>query len=93
MLCASLVLALLFWLWRPIRGTLWNLSGPGADVLLAGYAAGWAVALSSTFKINHFDLFGLRQAYLHARAPVTAHRPSPSAAFTGASGIPSWPGS
>ena len=66
-LCASLVLALLFWLWRPVRGTLWNLSGPGADVLLAGYVAGWAVAISSTFMINHFDLFGLRQAYLYAR--------------------------
>ena len=67
MLAASLLLALLFWLWRPVGGTLWNLSGPGADVLLAGYAAGWAVALSSTFMISHFDLFGLRQAYLYAR--------------------------
>ena len=66
-LCASLVLALLFWLWRPVRGTVWNLSGPRADALLAMYAAGWAVAVSSTFLISHFDLFGLRQAYLHAR--------------------------
>ena len=64
---ASLVLALLFWLWRPVRGTLWDLSGPGADVLLAGYAAGWAVAVSSTFMISHSDLFGLRQAYVYAR--------------------------
>ena len=74
-LCASLVLALLFWLWRPIRGTVWNLSGPGADALLAGYAAGWAVAVSSTFMISHFDLFGLRQAYLHARR--VRYRPPP----------------
>jgi methanethiol S-methyltransferase len=74
-LSASLVLALLFWLWRPVRGTLWNLSGPGADVLLAGYAAGWAVAVSSTFMINHYDLFGLRQAYLHARG--ARYRPPP----------------
>jgi methanethiol S-methyltransferase len=66
-LAASLVLALLFWLWRPIGGTIWHLSGPGAGVLWAAYAAGWAMALSSTFLISHFDLFGLRQAWLHAR--------------------------
>ncbi len=72
---ASLVLALLFWLWRPISGTVWNLAGAGADVLLAGYAAGWAVAISSTFLINHFDLFGLRQACLHTRG--TGYSPPP----------------
>lgn len=66
-LAASLVLALLFWLWRPVGGTVWNLSGSGADALWAVYAAGWAVAISSTFLISHFDLFGLRQAWLHAR--------------------------
>ena len=66
-LAASLVLALLFWLWRPIGGTVWNLPGPGAGVLWAVYAAGWALAVSSTFLISHFDLFGLRQAWLHAR--------------------------
>lgn len=66
-LAASLVLALLFWLWRPVGGTAWSLRGPGADVLLAGYAAGWAMALGSTFMISHADLFGLRQAWLHAR--------------------------
>ena len=69
-LCASLVLALLFWLWRPVRGTVWNLSGPAADALLAVYAVGWAVAVSSTFMIDHFDLFGLRQAYLHVRRAI-----------------------
>ena len=66
-LAASLVLALLFWLWRPVGGTVWNLSGPGADALWAVYAAGWAAAVSSTFLISHSDLFGLRQAWLHAR--------------------------
>ena len=64
----SLALTLLFWLWRPLGdGTAWNLPGPGAAVLWAGYAAGWAVAISSTFLISHTDLFGLRQAWLHAR--------------------------
>jgi protein-S-isoprenylcysteine O-methyltransferase Ste14 len=66
-LAASLVLALLFWLWRPVRPIVWSLSGPGADALWAVYAAGWAIALSSTFLVSHFDLFGLRQAWLHAR--------------------------
>jgi protein-S-isoprenylcysteine O-methyltransferase Ste14 len=66
-LAASLVLALLFWLWRPAGGTVWNLSGPGADAVWAVYAAGWAAAISSTFLISHFDMFGLRQAWLHAR--------------------------
>jgi methanethiol S-methyltransferase len=66
-LAASLALALLFWLWRPVGGTVWNLSGPGADVLWAGYAAGWVLVVSSTFMISHFDLFGLRQAWLQAR--------------------------
>ena len=66
-LAASLALALLFWQWRPVRGTVWSLSGPGAYALWAVYAAGWAAAVSSTFLISHFDLFGLRQAWLHAR--------------------------
>src|SRR5262245_44828427 len=44
-LAASLVLALVFWWWRPVRGTVWDLSGPGAAVLLAVYGAGWALAL------------------------------------------------
>jgi methanethiol S-methyltransferase len=66
-LAASLTLALLFWLWRPIGGTAWSLRGPAADALWGVYAAGWLLALCSTFLISHFDLFGLRQAWLHAR--------------------------
>jgi len=66
-LAASLVLALLFWQWRPVRPIVWNLPGPGAGALWAAYAAGWAVAISSTFLISHSNLFGLRPAWLHAR--------------------------
>jgi protein-S-isoprenylcysteine O-methyltransferase Ste14 len=66
-LAASLVLALLFWLWRPVRPIVWSLPGQSADVLWAVYAAGWAIAVSSTFAVSHADLFGLRQAWLHAR--------------------------
>ena len=66
-LASSLALALLFWLWRPIGGTAWNLPEPGATVLWAVYPAGWVLAFRSTFLISHSDLFGLRQAWLHAR--------------------------
>jgi methanethiol S-methyltransferase len=66
-LASCLVLALLFWQWRPISGTAWSLPGPGAAVLWAVYAAGWVMAVSSTFLISHFDLFGLRQAWLQAQ--------------------------
>jgi len=72
-LCASLLLVLVFWQWRPIGGTVWRVSGPAAGVLAGVYAAGWAIAVGSTFMINHFDLFGLRQAYLYARG--AAYRP------------------
>src|ERR1700755_3058987 len=74
-LAASLVLTLLFWLCRPVRRVVWSLSGPGADALWAVYAAGWAIALSSTFLVSHFDLFGLRQGGLEA--PHVRYRPPP----------------
>jgi protein-S-isoprenylcysteine O-methyltransferase Ste14 len=75
-LAASLLLALLFWLWRPVgSGVVWHLDGPGADLVLAVYAAGWAGAVAATFLISHADLFGLRQAWLHARGD--GYRPVP----------------
>ena len=64
---ATLALALLFWAWQPFGGVAWALSGAAFAVVLAVQLAGWAVALSSTFMISHFDLFGLRQACLHLR--------------------------
>lgn len=78
-LSASLVQGVLFWAWRPVDGAVWNVTGFGAGVLHAGYALGWLIALSSTFMINHAELFGLRQAWLAARgvsytAPVFIER-------------------
>lgn len=64
---ASLTLGLLFWAWRPVGGVIWTLSGPASALLVAVQLAGWVVAISSTFMISHFDLFGLRQAWLHLR--------------------------
>ncbi len=64
-LFSSLSLLLLFWQWRPIGGVIWEVSGVAKTVILALYAAGLLIVLLSTFLINHFDLFGLRQVYLY----------------------------
>ena len=65
-LVASLLLLLLFWQWRPIGGLVWSVENPLLrTALYAIYATGWLTVLASTFIINHFDLFGLRQVYLH----------------------------
>ncbi len=50
--------------WSPMPTVIWDVSGTvlGA-ILLAGYFAGWTITLISTFLINHFELFGLRQAW------------------------------
>ena len=64
-LLSSLALLLLFWQWRPIGGVVWNIEQPGLRMVLYGLCAtGWLLVLSSTFLINHFDLFGLRQVFL-----------------------------
>ena len=64
-LATSLVLAVLFWQWRPIAvPVLWHVSRPLAVHLLLGiFWLGWALVLVSTFLINHFELFGLEQVF------------------------------
>ena len=67
-LLSSLALALLFWQWRPMTATIWNVSHPiGAGVLWGLFALGWLTVLATTCLINHFDLFGLRQVWLYLR--------------------------
>jgi len=67
-LLASLALALLFWQWRPIAGTVWEISNPvGRVAMHTLFALGWIIVLLATFMINHFDLFGLRQVWLRVR--------------------------
>jgi len=65
-LFSSVALLLLFWQWRPMGGVVWSVEDPVMrTVILALFAFGWGLVLLSTFLINHFDLFGLRQVWLY----------------------------
>ena len=67
-LVSSLVLALLFWQWRPLPQVVWQVdNGLARGWLWAISLLGWLLVLTSSFAINHFELFGLRQVWLHAR--------------------------
>lgn len=66
-LFTCVALLLLFWQWEPIGGVVWEVENPtGRAVLTALSLMGFGMVLISTFLINHFDLFGLRQVYLYA---------------------------
>ena len=70
------VLALLCWQWQPIPGVVWNVEGAvGKGLLQALFWLGWVILFASTFMINHFDLFGLRQVYLRLKGQP--YRPVP----------------
>lgn len=74
---ASACLMLLFWQWRPLPGVVWHVEHHALRWLLVGVSmAGWAIVLASSFMINHFDLFGLRQTWFG----VTG-RPRPEVPF------------
>jgi methanethiol S-methyltransferase len=67
-LAASICLVVLFALWRPIPALVWNVQAPVTRfAILAVSVLGWLIALFSTFLLNHFELFGLRQVFLAAR--------------------------
>jgi methanethiol S-methyltransferase len=78
-LFASLTLVLLVWQWRPIPDpTIWRVDhAAGAAVLRTMFWSGWALLLVSTFLIDHFELFGLRQVharFTERRVPVPEFR-------------------
>jgi methanethiol S-methyltransferase len=73
-LASSVLLLFLFWQWRPLGGIVWEVRNEVARaVLFAGFAFGWVLVLVTTFVIDHFDLFGLRQAWRAFRG----ERPAP----------------
>lgn len=63
-LAATLLLALLMWQWRPLPAVVWQVNDTAAVIALYALGAfGWVVLLTSTFLINHFELFGLHQVF------------------------------
>jgi protein-S-isoprenylcysteine O-methyltransferase Ste14 len=61
-LFSSLALMLLFWQWRPIPAVVWQIDNPQVALAVIGLSfAGWVIVFTSTFLINHFELFGLHQ--------------------------------
>ena len=75
-LLSSVALIVLFAFWEPIGGTVWSVQSPLAQAAIyVAYAFGWGLVLVSTFLINHFDLFGLRQVWLQLRRKPYAPLP------------------
>lgn len=75
-LIASLLLCLMYWKWQPMDGVIWDVSGSITGTVLTGVLwLGWLTVLLSTFLINHFDLFGLRQVFL-ANVGKAYHHPA-----------------
>ena len=61
-LAASLALALLIWQWQPMPAVVWQIADPRIATAVPVLSfAGWLIVLTSTFLINHFELFGLHQ--------------------------------
>lgn len=63
-LLASLILLLLYWKWHPITATIWDVHNPNGRAVLVGlFWIGWGLVLASTWVIDHFGLFGMKQVY------------------------------
>jgi protein-S-isoprenylcysteine O-methyltransferase Ste14 len=76
-LFSSLALVLVFWQWRAMPTVIWHIDNPQLAMAATGLSfAGWLIALTSTFLINHFELFGLHQV-----ANNLAHRDMPTPRF------------
>ena len=63
-LLTSLILLFIFWQWQPIKTVIWKTDNEIlTNILLGVFYFGWVVVLLSTFMINHFELFGLKQIF------------------------------
>jgi len=73
-LFSSVALIALFAFWQPLGGTVWNIENPAGRMLMYNlFGLGYALVLVSTFLINHFDLFGLRQVWLYLTGKPYTH--------------------
>jgi methanethiol S-methyltransferase len=73
-LFSSVALLLLFRLWEPIGGVVWQVNSPAARwAITMIYGFGWALVFVATLLIDHFDLFGLRQVWLYFRNRPYTH--------------------
>jgi protein-S-isoprenylcysteine O-methyltransferase Ste14 len=63
---SDLLVIFLIWQWRPMTGVVWSVENPtGRLILWTLFGLGWAIIVLASFMINHFDLLGTRQVYLH----------------------------
>jgi protein-S-isoprenylcysteine O-methyltransferase Ste14 len=79
-LIASCILLAVFWCWQPISGAIWQIeSSPVRAIVYGVCLAGWVIVVLSTFQIDHFELFGLRQVWQTLRdqppRPIAFKRP------------------
>jgi methanethiol S-methyltransferase len=81
-LIASLALQLLFWQWRAMDPIVWDVQNPtGRTLLLALFWMGWGGVLFSTYLVDHFSLFGLKQVYNYLKGKVDEGTPFKSPAL------------
>lgn len=75
-LLSSLILLLIYWQWRPMTGTVWEIENQILSSLIyLIFAAGWVIVFISTFMINHFELFGLKQVYQNLQDKEITYEP------------------
>jgi len=73
-IASSIALIILFAFWQPLGGVVWSVTQPTAVIVLYSLCAfGWLLVLVSTFLLNHFDLFGLRQVWLYLNGVPYRH--------------------
>ncbi|MCG8378572.1 MAG: isoprenylcysteine carboxylmethyltransferase family protein [Proteobacteria bacterium] len=70
----NIALLLIFMFWQPMPELIWNIESSIGSLILNGiFWLGWIIVLLSTFMINHFDLFGLRQVYINFKGQEYSH--------------------